>query len=61
VGVFGTALYQAANEQVLVADASATTPVIRVYNVANAASIAETTTFDANPKSGLPPRQLGYY
>jgi hypothetical protein len=34
---------------------------VRVYDVSAPGTIHEVTTFEANPKSGLPPRQLARF
>jgi hypothetical protein len=60
-GVFSSTLWLPDAKQVLATDGSATTPLVRVYDVANPAAVTQTSTFDANPKSGLPPRLLGRY
>jgi hypothetical protein len=60
-GVFAGVHYLPERQRVLVSDASMTKPVVRVYDVSAPGAIHEVTTFEANPKSGLPPRQLARF
>jgi hypothetical protein len=60
-GDFASLVYLPATKQVLATDASATTPVVRVLDVSNPAAVKQTTTFDADPKAALQPRQIAWY
>jgi hypothetical protein len=57
----GSVTANAANHLAFVTDASMTMPVVRVFDVGKPAAITQTSSFNANPKSGLPPRQIGWY
>lgn len=59
--VFNSISYDGAHAFAFVADASATTPVVRVFDVGNPAAVLQKSTFVSNPKSGLPPRFIAAY
>jgi hypothetical protein len=48
-------------KKLLVSDASATRPVVHVFDVSKPSAITAIGTFDANPAAGLPPRALARY
>lgn len=57
----GSIVWSAVKQQAFVTDASMTKPLIHVIDVSNPAAMKETASFVANPKSGLPPRQIAWY
>jgi hypothetical protein len=59
--VIGGVTWDPAAQKVYVTDAGATKPVVRVFDVSKPGAVRQASSFDANPKSGLPPRQIGWY
>ena len=57
----GSIAANAANHLAFVTDASMTKPVVHVFDVSRPAAVTQTSSFVANPKSGLPPRLIGWY
>lgn len=57
---FGQALFDAVGQQVLLTDASASAPRLRVFDVTTATP-TEKAAVDPSPSTGLPPRYLGWY
>lgn len=57
----GSALYVAANQTVVVTDASSMTPHIAIFDVSNPASPVAKGTFNPDPKAGLLPHVMAWY
>jgi hypothetical protein len=58
---FSGLAWSATTKQVYLTDAATILPLVRVFDVSVATAIHQVSAFDANPKSGLPPRQIGWY
>lgn len=59
--VFGGVSWSAPNHLVYVTDAGTTNPTVRIFDVSNPSAVKARSSFVSNPKSGLPPRQIGWY
>ncbi len=59
--VLSSLAWNPATQKIFVTDAGMTTPQVVVIDVSRPDAITQSTTFVANPKSGLPPRLVGWY
>jgi hypothetical protein len=59
--VLASAVADAATQRLFVVDASATAPLVRVFDLSQPTHITEVSSFNPNPKSGLPPQQIAWY
>jgi hypothetical protein len=57
---FGLVLFDRVAKQLLVADAAAATPRLRLFDLAQSPAV-EKGAVDVNPSRGLPPRYIGWY
>jgi hypothetical protein len=61
VFAFGAVIVDATRKRLLVSDGGMTNPRVLVYDVSQPGQPQALPSFTSNPKSGLPPRLLGWY